>query len=501
MANWVNYRWVSILVFVVILQCIGAGGVMLLINDYNTGMWVTIADNILKGNSWTPNYFNHPPLVILVTLCIKWLSSGTFALRIVPIGFSLAGLVLLTRVYRLLGEDHRIATGAASIFAVSPMYLHYGRMLNHEAFIMPFIYLALIGGIRWCENGRFRWVVLTMVGLAGIGVTDYYGAQVLIPLAVACHGKRSWTPLIASTVILLSMYGSWVLFAHWMGGSELLIYSARHWSIDNLNRICDPGFLKMLLTKHFLRLYTPVTVILGFLGWFHFKRNRVVIGWMAAALVHFLIVPLWFQHRYAMYYWGPLIALLAAHGIEWIGYQAAGLFQGKRLKSGSYGKAVTASIWLIIVASGSTYYLKHLALPPSDSVAIYDCMKDLKTTRPVLCFGEMPQFPAFEYLTGLEFEFSDYPGGPSPEKLAWDIVVSDQPHRVTGEWMTLLRVCEYRKCGKYGLWVCKTAGTVATESAHQQHREKLQETQSGIYSKAKLHDHVPAKGISMWIGR
>lgn len=88
-------------------------------------------------------YATHPPgLVWLVAAAFRIVGESESAARGVPIVASVAGFVLLIRLWR---EAFGVAPAliAASFYAVMPMSVYFGRMVNHEA-VCLFAMLAAV---------------------------------------------------------------------------------------------------------------------------------------------------------------------------------------------------------------------------------------------------------------------------------------------------------------------------------------------------------------------
>ena len=157
--------------------------------DYNGAVWSQSAHNILRAGltetagassgfyfgplpipAWG-YYLHHPPLLHLaITVLFLIFGEHEWAARLLPIGCSLATVVLLWVLVRSCAGT-RIATLAAAIFACLPMELRYGRMVNFEPVVLMLIIGALLCLRYWrvSSDGRWRYGALTLI-LIGLWV-------------------------------------------------------------------------------------------------------------------------------------------------------------------------------------------------------------------------------------------------------------------------------------------------------------------------------------------
>jgi 4-amino-4-deoxy-L-arabinose transferase-like glycosyltransferase len=117
-------------------------------------------------------YGHHPPLLGL-TVAAGFLIFGFhfWVVRMVPIVYSLAGLVLF---YLLMLDlfDITIAAFASAIYAILPMFAYYGRDVAHEAPTLFWTLVMLTGYFHWLRDPRGRWLLLMA---ASVVVGGFYG--------------------------------------------------------------------------------------------------------------------------------------------------------------------------------------------------------------------------------------------------------------------------------------------------------------------------------------
>jgi 4-amino-4-deoxy-L-arabinose transferase-like glycosyltransferase len=159
-------------------------------------------------------YLNHQP-------ALAWLIAGAhllvgphdWATRLVPILFSLLGLIILhDATRRRWGE--RVALYALILAAFLPLSAYYGRVVKFETIILPFGILAIDQGLN--RSGRRG---VAMFALAFACLVDY-GAFLLIPgLVLMAEDRRRLFPLLALATAILMLHFAMIFDA---GGSEAL---------------------------------------------------------------------------------------------------------------------------------------------------------------------------------------------------------------------------------------------------------------------------------------
>src|SRR6266487_2198730 len=143
--------------------------------DYNGACWSQSAHNTMRAGLLTTTgvpsafyfgplpippsgyYTHHPPLLSLMLAgMFAVLGEKEWVARLLPITFSLVGVVLLWAIIKDCAGS-RAATFGALLFAVMPMELVYGRMVNFE----PVNLVWMLGGLfclrRWEQTGGRGW--------------------------------------------------------------------------------------------------------------------------------------------------------------------------------------------------------------------------------------------------------------------------------------------------------------------------------------------------------
>ena len=134
-------------------------------------------------------YGHHPPtLGVLLAGWFRLLGDdGPRTARALPACFHLASALLLFAILRRL---HPGPTGlvAALAFAVVPMSSYFGKMVNFEPLVLPFVIAAVVGWWRWAETGKGRALVASAVAIVAGALVDW--PMLLVPVVLLADGLR-----------------------------------------------------------------------------------------------------------------------------------------------------------------------------------------------------------------------------------------------------------------------------------------------------------------------
>lgn len=415
--------WLFVVCVVLIVGLYGAGLTREIdepwvgMHDWNGAFYSQLARNLLRyplsvhhgvplvgvGEAVPPAaerslYSTHPPgLVWLLLPGFGVLGDAEWVARLVPIVFSLGSLVLLmVLVARIRGRETAVIGGLA--YALMPMSVYFGRMVDQEA-ICLFFMLASLGAWRIVVDraasprrrrvGMCLWLVA--IG-AGIWV-DWPGAlfgglfclHVLVawrrgllrsrPALVAIGGVAS---AIVSVVVYLVYAG---LGGHW--GSLLAIFGSRAGSSGS-GEILKDGAARGGVWDYTIQNLTWPILVLSICGivWavVRLLRNRgdatpatavahrhVRNGskWILplTGVVWVLVFPQQYErHNYWLFYLGPVAAVLT-------GYTLVQIRNRLRRVGRRFANVVLACAVLILIhfsESGLGDYYSRLSYPPQE---------------------------------------------------------------------------------------------------------------------------------------
>src|SRR5262249_44231495 len=92
----------------------------------------------------------------------------------------------------LLRRQYPGAPGAiaALAFAVVPMSTYFGKMVNFEPLVLPFVIGAIAGWWRWAETGSATALAVSAVAIALGALVDW--PMLLVPVVIVADGARRW---------------------------------------------------------------------------------------------------------------------------------------------------------------------------------------------------------------------------------------------------------------------------------------------------------------------
>lgn len=128
-------------------------------------------------------YVHHPTLLpVLVTGSFAILGESEGAARLVPILASLASVIVLWYLLRSTAGA-RAATFGAAFFAIVPMELHYGDMVDFEPVLTCWMISLLACLWHWKRTGHARWAVGAAIFAALCLWTDWPGYLLVLSTA------------------------------------------------------------------------------------------------------------------------------------------------------------------------------------------------------------------------------------------------------------------------------------------------------------------------------
>ncbi len=188
----------------------------------------------LTGPTHPMLYGHHPPLLAL-TVALSLLTFGYhfWAVRLVPIIFTLLALLLFYGLFCVL-FNRRVATFASLLFISFPIAAYYGRDVAHEAPTLACeIGMALCYAL-WRRSGRNGWL-LGVAGCVAVGMA--YGwpmlffAWLLAGLDALAARRLRWRVALTTAGVATLVFGLVVAQIAWAGDGSLdtlrLVFSQR----------------------------------------------------------------------------------------------------------------------------------------------------------------------------------------------------------------------------------------------------------------------------------
>lgn len=157
------------------------------------------------------SYFDHPPLVGWLQSLVLFFASSDFALRLWPIGLSVATAVVLFRFARQLfpGDSEWLAFWAVVLYQSGLLFQALGLALLPETPLLLFALLAMLALLDALERERLAaWLLFGLcIGLAGLSkytaVTLVFTAALFVVLQRRLDVLRTPGPWLAVALALL----------------------------------------------------------------------------------------------------------------------------------------------------------------------------------------------------------------------------------------------------------------------------------------------------------
>lgn len=249
-------------------------------------------------------YAHHPPLFglsvagSLFVFGFQW-----WAVRLVPIIYSLAGLVVFYVLMRSLFYQkyyRAVAWVACGLYVTFPILAYYGRNVAHESAVLFWTLLLLTGYFRWLRGGQRHWLALMAVSVV-VGVFYDWPMCYFAVILFAVHWlatRRFSRPLFLATVVAAV-------------GAFALVMAQIAWALD--------GNLQAIVTIFLERSSDQGGQHYGMLGWTLqvLGFNAQDYGRVTVALLPLVVIFLLLRARTEG--WSPrmrFLALTAAFGVS-----------------------------------------------------------------------------------------------------------------------------------------------------------------------------------------
>lgn len=275
-------------------------------------------------------YLHHPILFnVLLSLPMHILGTGEWVVRLLPIAFSVAGILLLFLLVRSLWDAEK-ALAASAFMALAPMSAYFGRMANEETVALTIMLGLALLYTRALRRDDHRpgtlFYVLLIAGLFTAWPVYYMAGFMAVPLFFSKtrrQGDRSRALLFIALAIgsfaVFLLHGR-LLTGH-LGGNLGIIFLERAGGVTEL---MTQGSLGKIVVSRFIYYFTPFMVILTglFLADALFRRTQQPPGSVTMLLIlslvavsHVIIFREGAQrHEYWLYYFAAPLALTSSLG-------------------------------------------------------------------------------------------------------------------------------------------------------------------------------------------
>ncbi|HEX8994812.1 MAG TPA: glycosyltransferase family 39 protein [Ktedonobacterales bacterium] len=281
-----------------------------------------------------PELYGHHPALLGLTIAGSLLVFGYhfWAVRLVPIAFTLGALLLFYRLMTLL-FDRRSAAFASLLFITFPIAAYYGRNVAHEAPTMCCEMGMALCYLLWRRSGQRAWL-LGIAGCVALGMA--YGwpmlffAWILLALDFLAVRRFDWRLALATGATATVVFALVVAQIDWAGGGSLDSLRDAFFTRSSSPVATQPlEWLKALLT-HNVEDFGPWTWLALpaalFALWRRYRREglsprvRVVALFGLGGLAHILAFR---EGAYIHDYWQFYLIPFYAAALGWMGVELA----------------------------------------------------------------------------------------------------------------------------------------------------------------------------------
>jgi predicted membrane-bound dolichyl-phosphate-mannose-protein mannosyltransferase len=286
--------------------------------------------------------------------------------RLVVAAFSIGAVVLTYLLARLLlGAPAGLA--AATLVAVSPSAVFYGRAVMPDTLMVFFSLAALLGFIRYGESGRGRALMWGSVSLGLAILVKLPGVLVLAPIACALWKSRGRSALrdrrlLSALTVPCLAAAAWYAYAYSIyldsGLTFGVIGTTKTYPLDvgpgpwptafskwsSVALLTSADFYRTLFARvYFVHLTPPgfAMAVIGLLAWRTVSWRRVADGWLLAMLAFIAVAGA--GHMGHDYYQLPLVPICALYfaAVAWPAFDAGWI--ARTVGPGVLSRGVTAA--------------------------------------------------------------------------------------------------------------------------------------------------------------
>jgi len=308
-------------------------------------------------------YVNHPPLIVWAAAgfaeILGYSQNSTpheMAVRLMAIFPSILSLALFYIITRRL-YNRRIALLAVSLYAFTPMIAYFGRMPNHEAMALLWLYSFIAVYLQWMRHFTWR-RTFALVLFAGLAMWTAWAPAfffVMLGLVAFVYGHRKQRiGIVFIGLITLLLTLAIPLFYEWQhpGAIDDLLIAFTGRTSNRAFEASAAGFTWLQFAQvqlgHMVTTMTFAVVLLGAAGLFSLilRKKRLadstVLAMACAGFLYILVFRHAAQfHDYYKIYLMPGFSIAAAIAI----------CKGWQLPRKGLGKYARPLIFAIVITS------------------------------------------------------------------------------------------------------------------------------------------------------
>lgn len=276
-------------------------------------------------------YVHHPPVIAyLVAGSFKIFGIHEWSARIVPIIFSIMALILFYLIVRLLWGKV-VALLSLVFLGFTPMFLYYGRMVNHEAVFLFFYFFTVFFYLKYLIKRKKIYLVTIIISFILSYLTAW--SAFFLSIALAIHylifaykitkDKRPIFIFVLMPILFTLLYSCWI-YAIKGSLSENIKSIISRLGPNASNQFTWMDFF-VLEFNRIKFLFTTVLCILTFWGIVFlllqisrkqfFNESIIAFFFLLPLMNIFLFREGAWEHDYQLYYFLPFFAIVSARGM------------------------------------------------------------------------------------------------------------------------------------------------------------------------------------------
>jgi len=377
-----QYFLIAILIFASILLSRGLDKPFIGHHDWNGVFWGSLtrgylnyfgaidktSEDYVSKVEFKGLYFqNYTPLLpLILSPAASMIGVSELSLRFTPMVFSLVMVFFIFRIGQLL-FDQKTAILAAVFTILTPMFLYFGKLPDHEPIIVSLIVTTFYVFLKVVKGQRKLYPLFIL--LLTLSLLESWPAFFIIPpliifSKIVAKIETRKVLVIAGVALAVAISHLTLLFLLKGPGSLINFLNQglfRVGAADNMT-LAKFSLIEFLTTeaRYSVIYFTRILLVLSML-WTGVFFSKVVLkkiqpqDWLLSILLiyplSFLLVfrQLAFIHDYKLYHFLPFIVLSSAHVFEKILQKIKDLMPGGKLSVSSY--FILSSTFLIVTVS------------------------------------------------------------------------------------------------------------------------------------------------------
>jgi hypothetical protein len=305
------------------------------------GMVIGWLDNL---NGSVGYYTHHPSIFVIPTAIIfKLFGVSEFTTRLGPILFSIGSLIVFYKLVEQVYKNRFVSLASTFFLATVPAITFYGKMLDHEIYVLFFSLLSILFFYKHKNNpsNKLLYGLLISIFAGNLMGWHFYFTPLVLWLVIIFEKNHPNRKKLLYSIPFLEFFSAGLIFLQFiiLAGTEVL---------TNLLEAAGSRTGRIPLYRFALRIFDLLKSnfsphLLGLsMAWLVYpirtliKRKKISLEiiLLAPAILVIAIFSQWaFVHAYGVFYFAPFIAL-ASGKISFLLFEKLNEFSKSKLIAG-----------------------------------------------------------------------------------------------------------------------------------------------------------------------